>query len=102
MTGDESYHASCFACRACRRHITELVFAKTSHGIYCMACHNERVARSKRLRKQGTAKPREAPAKEKEKTQSSIPLPKGNDVRVYLIWFISCSQFPEFCTRDTA
>ncbi|KAG8974061.1 hypothetical protein FRB90_009846, partial [Tulasnella sp. 427] len=26
----------------------ELVFAKTSNGIYCMACHNERVARSRR------------------------------------------------------
>ncbi|KAF8756890.1 Protein kinase C conserved region 1 (C1) domains (Cysteine-rich domains) [Rhizoctonia solani] len=48
MTGDDSYHASCFKCRTCSRRIEELVFAKTSQGIYCMACHNDRVARSRR------------------------------------------------------
>jgi hypothetical protein len=48
MTGDESYHAACFTCKTCGRHIGELVFAKTTQGIYCMACHNERVARSRR------------------------------------------------------
>ena len=48
MTGDESYHASCFTCRSCHTPIEELVFAKTSQGIYCMSCHNERVARSRR------------------------------------------------------
>lgn len=48
MTGDESYHASCFVCRSCRTPIAELVFAKTSQGIYCMKCHNQRVARSRR------------------------------------------------------
>lgn len=37
MTGDESYHAHCFTCRTCKRRIEELVFAKTSQGIYCMA-----------------------------------------------------------------
>ncbi|KAF8585944.1 RhoGAP-domain-containing protein [Ramaria rubella] len=48
MTGHESYHAACFTCKTCGRHIGELVFAKTTQGIYCMACHNERVARSRR------------------------------------------------------
>lgn len=48
MTGDESYHAACFTCRSCHMRIEELVFAKTSQGIYCMKCHNERVARSRR------------------------------------------------------
>ncbi|KAF8514156.1 hypothetical protein JB92DRAFT_2920340 [Gautieria morchelliformis] len=48
MTGDESYHAACFTCKTCARHIGELVFAKTTQGIYCMSCHNERVARSRR------------------------------------------------------
>lgn len=48
MTGDESYHAACFTCKTCSRHIGELVFAKTTQGIYCMSCHNERVARSRR------------------------------------------------------
>ncbi len=36
MTGDESYHAACFTCRTCTKRIEELVFAKTSQGIYCM------------------------------------------------------------------
>ncbi|KDN50825.1 RhoGAP-domain-containing protein [Tilletiaria anomala UBC 951] len=48
MTGDESYHAACFTCRSCHNRIEELVFAKTSQGIYCMPCHNQRVARSRR------------------------------------------------------
>lgn len=48
MTGNESYHAACFTCRSCNSRIVDLVFAKTSHGIYCMKCHNERVARSRR------------------------------------------------------
>lgn len=48
MTGDDSYHAACFTCRSCKNRIDELVFAKTSQGFYCMKCHNERVARSRR------------------------------------------------------
>ncbi|KAJ6591018.1 hypothetical protein DFH09DRAFT_1138325 [Mycena vulgaris] len=43
MTGDDSYHAHCFKCKVCKNHIDELVFAKTSQGIYCMKCHNERM-----------------------------------------------------------
>lgn len=43
MTGDDSYHAHCFKCKVCKNRIDELVFAKTSQGIYCMDCHNERM-----------------------------------------------------------
>jgi hypothetical protein len=43
MTGDDSYHAHCFKCKVCTKRIDELVFAKTSQGIYCMDCHNERM-----------------------------------------------------------
>lgn len=43
MTGDDSYHAHCFKCKVCNNRIDELVFAKTSQGIYCMNCHNERM-----------------------------------------------------------
>lgn len=64
MTGDESYHAHCFTCRSCSRRIEELVFAKTSQGIYCMACHNERVAKSRR---HAEAKRNRAARKEREK-----------------------------------
>ncbi|KAF9272967.1 hypothetical protein BGZ68_001943 [Mortierella alpina] len=42
MTGDEAYHAECFRCVQCESKIDDLVFAKTSQGIYCMKCHKER------------------------------------------------------------
>ncbi|KAF9945704.1 hypothetical protein BGZ70_003663 [Mortierella alpina] len=42
MTGDEAYHAECFRCVQCECKIDDLVFAKTSQGIYCMKCHKER------------------------------------------------------------
>ncbi|KAJ3518786.1 hypothetical protein NMY22_g13507 [Coprinellus aureogranulatus] len=45
MAGDDSYHAHCFKCKVCKNRIDELVFAKTSNGIYCMKCHNERMIR---------------------------------------------------------
>ncbi|KAF8993695.1 hypothetical protein BDQ17DRAFT_125529 [Cyathus striatus] len=48
MTGDDSYHAHCFKCKVCKNRIDELVFAKTSHGIYCMNCHNERMIRMRK------------------------------------------------------
>ena len=48
MTGDDSYHAHCFKCKVCKNRIDELVFAKTTHGIYCMNCHNERMIRLRR------------------------------------------------------
>ncbi|KAH8107975.1 RhoGAP-domain-containing protein [Cristinia sonorae] len=60
MTGDDSYHAHCFNCKVCKKRIDELVFAKTSQGIYCMDCHNERVARSRRHQQR----------REKEKAQA--------------------------------
>ncbi|KAF9433194.1 hypothetical protein BGZ76_009766, partial [Entomortierella beljakovae] len=42
MTGDEAYHADCFRCTQCDSKIDDLVFAKTSQGIYCIKCHQER------------------------------------------------------------
>ncbi|KAG0204110.1 hypothetical protein BGX28_003871, partial [Mortierella sp. GBA30] len=39
---DEAYHADCFRCIQCESKIDDLVFAKTSQGIYCMKCHQER------------------------------------------------------------
>jgi Rho-type GTPase-activating protein 1/2 len=48
MTGDDSYHAHCFKCKVCKNRIDELVFAKTSQGIYCMNCHNDRMAKIRR------------------------------------------------------
>ncbi|KAG9073239.1 hypothetical protein KI688_001031 [Linnemannia hyalina] len=51
MTGDEAYHADCFRCIQCESKIDDLVFAKTSQGIYCMKCHQER-KEAKRLREE--------------------------------------------------
>lgn len=62
MTGEDSYHAHCFNCKVCTKRIEELVFAKTSQGIYCMPCHSERVARSRKH-----AERREREKREKEK-----------------------------------
>ncbi|KAG0265327.1 hypothetical protein BG011_005027 [Mortierella polycephala] len=42
MTGNEAYHAECFRCVQCESKIDDLVFAKTSQGIFCMKCHQER------------------------------------------------------------
>ncbi|KAK4052364.1 Rho-type gtpase-activating protein [Microbotryomycetes sp. JL201] len=61
VTGDESYHADCFRCRSCHSKIEELIFAKTTAGIWCMSCHNERVART---RKHAEAKRNRASRKE--------------------------------------
>ncbi len=62
MTGDDSYHAHCFKCRSCHNRIDELMFAKTSHGIYCMKCHNQRVARSRRHAQKQKERENAAPA----------------------------------------
>ncbi|KAF9925832.1 hypothetical protein FBU30_004452 [Linnemannia zychae] len=40
--GEDAYHADCFRCTQCDSKIEDLVFAKTSQGIYCMKCHQER------------------------------------------------------------
>lgn len=59
MTGDDSYHAHCFKCKVCKTRIDELVFAKTSQGIYCMKCHNERMAKIRRHAQKKREKERE-------------------------------------------
>ncbi|GAO52764.1 RhoGAP-domain-containing protein [Saitoella complicata NRRL Y-17804] len=72
MTGDESYHSECFRCRLCKSKIEDLVFAKTSSGIYCISCHNERMARSRKHRtrdKDGTR----ASGLPRDKTLPEIP-----------------------------
>ncbi|KAG8904479.1 hypothetical protein FRB99_001691 [Tulasnella sp. 403] len=87
MTGDESYHAACFTCRSCSRQIQELVFAKTSNGIYCMACHNERVARSRRHAEQKRNKSKSSSARKdrdrgKEKDKDRRERDRSQDVPV--------------------
>ncbi|VDC01697.1 unnamed protein product [Peniophora sp. CBMAI 1063] len=72
MTGDDSYHAHCFKCKSCGNRIDELMFAKTHNGIYCMNCHNQRVARSRRhAAKQKELKEREAREREQRERAAS-------------------------------
>ncbi|RPD57622.1 RhoGAP-domain-containing protein [Lentinus tigrinus ALCF2SS1-7] len=80
MTGDDSYHAHCFKCKVCKNRIDELVFAKTSQGIYCMNCHNERVARSRRhqARKQERERERAAQAAAANAASGSINSRQGD------------------------
>uniref|UniRef100_A0A0W0FMY6 Putative RhoGAP-domain-containing protein n=1 Tax=Moniliophthora roreri TaxID=221103 RepID=A0A0W0FMY6_MONRR len=78
MTGDDSYHAHCFKCKICHSRIDELVFAKTSQGIYCMNCHNQRMIK---IRKHAQKKA------EKEKAAaaaggSSSTSPRERDARL--------------------
>ncbi|THU95345.1 RhoGAP-domain-containing protein [Dendrothele bispora CBS 962.96] len=48
MSGEDSYHAHCFRCKVCKNRIDELVYAKTSQGMYCMDCHNERMIKMRK------------------------------------------------------
>ncbi|KAF6759983.1 hypothetical protein DFP72DRAFT_882886 [Ephemerocybe angulata] len=86
MAGDDSYHAHCFKCKVCKNRIDELVFAKTSNGIYCMKCHNERMIRirkhtqkkAERERAQGgsgSSKSRERVARDHHRENTAPPSP---------------------------
>jgi Rho-type GTPase-activating protein 1/2 len=79
MTGDDSYHAHCFKCKVCNTRIDELVFAKTTHGIYCMNCHNERMAKMRR-HAQKKAERAEREKREKERALAD----SGSSSRTYV------------------
>ena len=42
------YHEECFRCQECHAPISGTVYANTSKGVYCVNCHNERMARSRK------------------------------------------------------
>ncbi|KAJ3984949.1 hypothetical protein F5890DRAFT_1410480 [Lentinula detonsa] len=62
MTGDDAYHAHCFKCKVCKNRIDELVFAKTSQGIYCMDCHNQRMIKIRKHTQKKAERDRERQA----------------------------------------
>lgn len=41
LTGDQAYCSGCFRCRNCKRKIKHPRYARTSHGVFCMPCHDE-------------------------------------------------------------
>lgn len=48
LTGDQAYCSSCFRCRVCKLKIEDLRYARTSKGLFCMACHEKLLAKKKR------------------------------------------------------
>ncbi|KAI8452219.1 hypothetical protein BY996DRAFT_7241680 [Phakopsora pachyrhizi] len=77
VTGEESYHAECFRCRSCSNRIEELIFAKTSQGIYCMTCHNERVTRSRRHAETKRNKSSNQPSSKRDRDRSNLNNPNA-------------------------
>ena len=77
MTGNESYHAHCFNCKVCKKRIEELVFAKTTQGIYCMDCHNARVARSRKHQERREREKREREKRAAEASTNGTALPES-------------------------
>ncbi|QSZ33927.1 hypothetical protein DSL72_005506 [Monilinia vaccinii-corymbosi] len=60
LTGDQAFCATCFRCRNCKRKIENLRYARTSHGIFCMSCHESLMARRrKKSRAAANAKKKE-------------------------------------------
>ncbi|KAK0722300.1 hypothetical protein B0T26DRAFT_674022 [Lasiosphaeria miniovina] len=51
LTGDQAFCATCFRCRNCKRKIENLRYARTSHGIFCMNCHESLMARRRKKSK---------------------------------------------------
>ncbi|KAF2450237.1 RhoGAP-domain-containing protein [Karstenula rhodostoma CBS 690.94] len=51
LTGDQAFCANCFRCRNCKRKIENLRYARTSQGIFCMACHESLMARRRKKTK---------------------------------------------------
>ncbi|ODQ76945.1 hypothetical protein BABINDRAFT_163947 [Babjeviella inositovora NRRL Y-12698] len=48
LTGNQAYCLSCFKCRSCKKRIEDLRYARTSKGLFCMACHEKLIARKKK------------------------------------------------------
>ncbi|KAJ1920009.1 Rho-type gtpase-activating protein [Tieghemiomyces parasiticus] len=66
VTGDISYHTECFRCLICHNRIEGSCFAKTTQGIFCMACFKERKAKKRAARKK--------PKDHVEKSLPAIPI----------------------------
>jgi len=59
LTGDQAFCATCFRCRNCKRKIENLRYARTSHGIFCMNCHESLMARRRKKSKAAAQSKRE-------------------------------------------
>lgn len=76
LTGDQSFCATCFRCRNCKRKIENLRYAKTSQGIFCMSCHESLMARRRKRSKaaaQSKAREKDASPMITEKSLPALP-----------------------------
>lgn len=48
LTGDQAYCLLCFKCRVCKLKIEDLRYARTLKGLFCMACHEELIAKKRK------------------------------------------------------
>lgn len=60
LTGDQAFCAACFRCRNCKKKIENLKYARTSQGIFCMACHETLMARRRKRVKNSAKTPTSA------------------------------------------
>lgn len=68
LAGDCAYCADCFKCRACKKPIEDLRYARTSKGLFCMSCHRMLMKKKKKYERMKQAK---AKAKSSRKTSHS-------------------------------
>ena len=53
LTTDQAFCATCFRCMNCKRRIETLRYAGTSHGIFCVNCHDSVMAwKQKKIREE--------------------------------------------------
>jgi Rho-type GTPase-activating protein 1/2 len=74
------YHEECFRCQECHATISGTVYANTSKGVYCVNCHNERMARSRKHhedRKRRAKERSERKARDREKLSPSFNVDKS-------------------------
>ncbi len=55
LTGDQAFCATCFKCRKCKQKIEDPEYARTSHGIFCINCHESLMQRRRKRMQKNTS-----------------------------------------------
>lgn len=75
------YHEECFRCQECHSPISGTVYANTSKGVYCVNCHNERMARSRKHHEERKRRHKErAERKAREKLSPSFNVDRDKNL----------------------
>ncbi|KAL2153300.1 hypothetical protein VTH82DRAFT_4455 [Thermothelomyces myriococcoides] len=80
LTGDQAFCATCFRCRNCKRKIENLRYARTSHGIFCMNCHESLMARRRKKSSKAAAQAKREKDASPLITDKSLPALPPNAV----------------------